>query len=308
MAGVVCYWAGLASLSALRTDHWVLGLALFGLAYGVPVAPMPVAFLAPFVFTGVIYDSMRFYGDYIRGPVHVIEPYLYELRFFGVQTEQGLVTLNEWFATRTKPWLDLITGFFYLTFIGLFILASASIYFWYSKRGSRRRNAVWIKARAPALGWSFFWVNLLGYSTYFWYAAAPPWYVELHGFGPVKMDTQPFAAGCLRFDEMLGVNVFANMYAKSADVFGSIPSLHVSYPLILTFFAFRFGTLRIFSVVFYGMMCFSAVYLNHHYLIDVVWGSAYAILVAVLVDRYFETRASRRDEKRATQLFYAERG
>lgn len=86
------------------------------------------------------------------------------------------------------------------------------------------------------------------------------------------MDTLPNPAGCLRFDELLGTHFFTGMYGRSADIFGAIPSLHVAYPLQAVFYAFRFRSLRAFSVVFYVVMCFSAIYLNHHYVLDLISG------------------------------------
>ena len=117
--------------------------------------------------------------------------------------------------------------------------------------------------------WAFFFVNILGYSTYYWYAAAPPWYVASYGLGPADLSVQASAAGCLRFDELLGTHFFTGMYGRAADVFGAVPSLHVAYPLQSVYYAFRYGSLRIFSILFYLSMCFSAVYLNHHYIIDI---------------------------------------
>lgn len=134
--------------------------------------------------------------------------------------------------------------------------------------------------------WAFFWLNLIGYSTYYWYAAAPPWYVELYGLGPAKMDVAAHSAGCARFDQILGTHFFSEMYGRAADVFGAIPSLHVAYPLLAVYFAFQYGSLRLFCVGFYLLMCFSAVYLNHHYMLDIIWGSTYALCVGWLTFQY----------------------
>jgi membrane-associated phospholipid phosphatase len=62
----------------------------------------------------------------------------------------------------------------------------------------------------------------------------------------------------------------------------------------MVYYAFRFGTLRAFSTVFYFFMCFSAVYLNHHYILDVIWGSVYAIGTAFTVDQYWNWSLKRR--------------
>jgi len=50
------------------------------------------------------------------------------------------------------------------------------------------------------------------------------------------------------------------------------------------YYAFRFGALKKFTVAFYLLMCFSAVYLNHHYILDIIWGSVYAVVVAFSID------------------------
>jgi len=124
---------------------------------------------------------------------------------------------------------------------------------------------------------------MLGYTTYYWFPAAPPWYVSLHGLGPANLSVAPNPAGAIRFDELLGTHFFTEMYGRSADVFGAIPSLHVAYPLLSLLYALELGSLRTFTFVFYAIMCFSAVYLNHHYVLDILWGSTYTVLVYVLL-------------------------
>jgi membrane-associated phospholipid phosphatase len=40
------------------------------------------------------------------------------------------------------------------------------------------------------------------------------------------------------------------------------------------------------------LMCFSAVYLNHHYLLDILWGSTYALVISTIVDRLYLKKAA----------------
>ena len=118
--------------------------------------------------------------------------------------------------------------------------------------------------------------------TYFIYPAAPPWYVSLYGLGPVRYDVEPAAAAAHRFDALLGTRFFDAMYRRGVDVFGAYPSLHVAYPLIAAVLAFRLSELRWArwpALGFFLLMCLSAVYLQHHYVTDVVLGSAYALVV-----------------------------
>lgn len=288
------YWIILYAIGGLRSDHVAVGLLLLALSYGGRWTCIIRNFLLPLFMTGIIYDSQRFYSDFIRGPIHVREPYLFDKTFFGIATPQGTLTPNEWWQLHTRWYLDLVTGFAYLVFIAVFVTTSACFRFYFSRKGTPKLPGAEILRRAPAMMWGFFWVNMIGYSTYYWFAAAPPWYVAQYGLGPADLSVKASQAGCVRFDQLLGTHFFTDFYGKSADVFGAVPSLHVAYPLIAAYFAFRFGALRIPTVLFYLLMCFSAVYLNHHYVLDILWGSAYAILVAVVLDRWFQ-RASFKD-------------
>ena len=259
-------------------DHLWMGLAILALGYLGPVANRIFRFLLPVILTGIVYDTQRFYSDYIRGTVRVAEPYLFDKRFFGIPTDGGTLTPNEWFQLHTHPAVDFVTGLAYLVFIAIFILHSAYFALWLKLPGAQRKM------------WAFFIVNIVGYSTYYWYPAAPPWYVALHGLGPALMDTMPNPAGCVRFDAILGTHFFTGFYGRSADVFGAIPSLHIAYPLISVFYSFKYGKLKAWSVFFFLLMCFSAVYLNHHYVLDILWGSAYALLTAGLVEAFASRR------------------
>ena len=278
-AVVVLYWATLYLLGGLTSDHFLVAGVIVVLSLAGPTAAQVLKFLLPFLLTAIFYDSMRYYSSYIRGEIHVALPYDFDKRFFGIETAEGRLTPNEWWQKHTYAWLDLITGFFYLFFISIYI--GISVYHSIllpriSKDPIQRLKASRI---GPYVTWAFFWLNMLGYSTYYWFPAAPPWYVADHGLGPAKLDTAASAAGAARFDLLLGTHFFTGMYGRAADVFGAIPSLHVAYPLLSVLFAFHLRSLRVFAICFYFIMCFSAVYLNHHYILDILWGSTYAVFI-----------------------------
>ena len=59
-----------------------------------------------------------------------------------------------------------------------------------------------------------------------------------------------------------------------------MPSLHSSYPVIVFYYALK-NKLRYMKFVFALVMCgiwFSAVYTNHHYILDVLAGIGCAVL------------------------------
>lgn len=290
----VGYLCVLQWLGGLRDDLIVVSTVGVLLYYGGTKTRPLYQFLLPLILTHIIYDTQRYYADLIRGVVHVEEPYRFDKFFFGIETASGRLTPNEWWQLHTHPILDFVCGIAYIIFIPVYLICAALWRFWYSRTGTALRPARSILLRSPQVMWAFFWVNMIGYSTYYWYAASPPWYVALYGFGPARLDVPANLAGCARFDALLGLPIFENWYGRSADVHGAIPSLHIAYPLMAVYYAFRFGSLKVFTTVFYLLMCFSAVYLNHHYILDVLWGSVYAIVVAFSTDMIWNWLLKRR--------------
>jgi membrane-associated phospholipid phosphatase len=121
---------------------------------------------------------------------------------------------------------------------------------------------------------------MIGFSLYYIYPAAPPWYVTDHGFTP-DLTVHASAAGALRFDQIVGMPIMQNFYGKSADVFGAIPSLHVTYPFLAMVYGWKLPRFRVFAVMYFLLVCFSAVYLNHHYILDVGIGLGIATAVVL---------------------------
>jgi hypothetical protein len=135
--------------------------------------------------------------------------------------------------------------------------------------------------------WGFFALNLFGFATYHLYPAAPPWYYHTHGCAIDLAAPASPGPNLLRVDHWLGVAYFTGFYGRSSDVFGAVPSLHVAYPLLMCLSGWRLcgWLVRTLLVGFYVWMCCAAVYLDHHWVIDIALGSVYALAVAALIDR-----------------------
>ena len=266
------YIAVIGLLGGLRVDHVFIGLLGLLDAYN-EKSRLFLKYFFPFILTGVVFDSMRYYyWPGVRGHVHVAEPYLRDLSWFGITVGSGAarhkVTPNEFFRIHTWTWADLLCGFAYLVFVSEYLLAAFGLFF--TQRWPLLRR----------FGWAFLTVNVAGFITYFIYPAAPPWYVENFGLGPARLDVQPSAAAAHRFDLLLGTHFFDKMYGKGIDVFGAYPSLHVAYPFLVTLVTFHvpgWKWARPLAIAFYFLMCFSAVYLQHHYIEDILLGTGYAI-------------------------------
>jgi membrane-associated phospholipid phosphatase len=225
-----------------------------------------------------------FYWQGITGHVHVAGPYYRDLSWFGINTfVDGLpkrLTPNEYLRIHTSVALDLLCGFAYLVFVGEYLLGAFLLF--------AGKNFTLLKR----FGWSFLVVNVMGFVTYFIYPAAPPWYVQQYGLGPARMHIQPNAAAAQRFDVLLGTHFFDQIYGRGVDVYGAYPSLHVAYPFLTACAVFLVPSMkwaRIPAIAFYFLMCLSAVYLQHHYVVDILLGTTYSALCWLMMGRLIKT-------------------
>jgi hypothetical protein len=273
LGGMALYLAAMrAGTGRLRPEQlWVCGAALLLVVWSDGSRRL-LRGLAPFLLFGIAYDLTHLTQPLVRHlTVRVAEPYLAERRLFGLPTAAGRLIPSEWLALHPLPLLDLLTGTAYIVYV-------------YWSIGL----AAWLALRRPdpagqrllsRYGWTFLLLNLAGFATYYLYPAAPPWYVAAHGLGPADLSVGASAAGAARWDALTGIPYFAAFYGRSADVFGAIPSLHAAYPL----FTFLYGRelrsrwLDAASLGLFLLTSFAAVYLGHHYLLDVLLGAAYAL-------------------------------
>ena len=267
------YLTTLQLIGGLETIHFLLvGLGV-GLCLWSDGSRRLARIGLPFLLYGAVYDSMRYYEDYIRSPIiHVREPYDFDLRFFSI----GGLTPNEWLQRHTNQVFDFFCGLAYtpMFFIGESVLLA--IYLVNANQGKRAERFVW----------SFVIANFIGFTCYYIYPAAPPWYVADHGFA-VDLHVRASCAGAIRFDQLIGYPLMQNFYGHSADVFGAIPSLHVVYPFLAMIFGWPLPRFRRFAVGYWLLVCFSAIYLNHHYLLDLFVGLGIACFVAIAARAIF---------------------
>src|SRR5205085_7607653 len=117
IAAGLLYLALIAASGGLRGDHVFIGLLGLLDAWNEKTRLFLARFF-PFIATGAIYDSMRyFYWPAIDGRVHVAEPYLFEQAWFAI----GGRTPNEWFLAHHWRALDLACGFAYLVYVGEYL-------------------------------------------------------------------------------------------------------------------------------------------------------------------------------------------
>jgi len=259
------------------------------LAWAGPRARRFSALGAPFVATGIAYDYLRLF-IHLRGEVHVGDLHAAERFLFGVPTASGRVALSDLVAAAVHPSLDVVCGVAYI----LYLLQVFGVGAWLVRRD---------EARVRRLAWSFALASVIGWAVWVLWPAAPPWYVDAYGTGPAVLDAAPSAAGAARFDAIFGIHLFTSFYARSSNVFGAMPSLHVGYALlpVLATWSMR-GWPRRLTLAWVALMAFAAVYLRHHYILDVVAGLAVALFADTVVCAVLRARDRRRARPQGTTV------
>lgn len=274
-AGALILWLAVTALFiGFRPEHVVMALLIFSLFFLNAASRRTVIALIPFFLFGISYDWMNIVPNYNVNPVDVAGLYETEKALFGIATQNGILTPNEFFGIHNCKIMDFLAGCFYLCWVPLPIVFGLYLYF-------SRRTSGYIHFAIV-----FLLVNLLGFAIYYIHPAAPPWYVALHGFEAIE-GTPGDVAGLGRFDDMTGLGIFNALYARNSNVFAAVPSLHSAYTLIAFVYALLCrapkGWTITLAIVTLGIW-FTAVYSSHHYIIDVLLGIATALLGIALFE------------------------
>jgi membrane-associated phospholipid phosphatase len=273
---------GLVALArgAWRWEHVVFVVVAPALAWGTPWMRRLFSAVLPLLLLGLVYDTMRLveYVGVDASRIHTCDIRALETRLFGVDGQAP----QDWLQAHAWTPLDVYLAVPYATFL----LAAIAFTLWLFVRdpGAMRR-----------FGWTFLALNVVGFVTYHLVPTAPPWYVRLHGCAADLTAHASAGPNLERVDALLGFPYFQSFYGRSSDVFGAIPSLHVAYPLLIVLFGWPLFRMpgRVVWVVFFLSMAFAAVYLDHHWIVDVVLGVAYALVAFAIVHVVHRARGAR---------------
>jgi hypothetical protein len=275
------FWA---ARGQLRWDHVAMAVAIAVLAYTSRATKRLFVGLIPVALVALFYDAMRFVKNVglDASTVHLCDLRAAEMRWFGVGSGDTRVTLHDWLQARATTALDLFFAVPYGTF--LIIVVAYAIFLYRRQFDSFGRFT-----------WGFLALNVAGFLTYHLYPAAPPWYFHQHGCVVDLAAAASAGPNLQRVDAWLGIRYFGGFYSRSSDVFGAVPSLHVAYPLLIVIEGWRLHRAlgRTLVVAFYVWMCCAAVYLDHHWVIDIVAGSVYAVATAIVIRRIDKWRRAR---------------
>jgi hypothetical protein len=255
-----------ALLVGFKTDQLVLIFIFNTLFYISEGTRRFILGFSIFIVYWILFDYMKAFPNYIFNAVHIKDLYGLEKNLFGIHYHGLTLTPNEYWKLNSNAFLDVLTGLFYLMWVPV-PLAFATYLFFKNKEQFVRFSL------------TFVWVNLLGFVLYYAFPAAPPWYVQEHGF-TFMAKTAGNTAGLARFDHYFNITLFQGIYSKGSNVFAAMPSLHSSYPVIVAYYGLKnkLGKINIFFFIVMIGIWFSAIYTSHHYTLDVLAGISCAII------------------------------
>ncbi|SEN53427.1 PAP2 superfamily protein [Mucilaginibacter gossypiicola] len=262
----IAYLALSTFLIGYKPDELTLVVIFNVLFYASAITRKFILGFTIFIVYWIIFDYMKAFPNYNYNPVHIAQLYNAEKHLFGIHFNGKLLTPNEYWLANSNTFIDVVSGLFYLCWIPVPLGFAAYLFF---------------KNKKQFLNFSltFVLVNILGFIVYYTYPAAPPWFVQYHGFHFIPL-TMGNTAGLARFDAFFHASIFKNIYTKGSNVFAAMPSLHSSYPVIVLYYGIknRLGLVNIFFAAVTVGIWFTAVYASHHYVLDVLAGITCACL------------------------------
>jgi inositol phosphorylceramide synthase catalytic subunit len=264
-------------LIGFKSDQVILVVLFNAAFYASAISRKFILGFSIFIFYWILFDYMKAIPNYKVNPVHIADLYNFEKHLFGINVNGKILTPNEYWLAKSTTFLDVITGLFYLCWIPVPLSFGAYLFF------KNRREFLYFAL-------TFLLVNLIGFVIYYLYPAAPPWYIQEHGFTfqPLTIGS---TGGLSRFDNYFHIQLFKSIYSKGSNVFAAMPSLHSAYPMIVLYYSFRnrLGWANMFFAVVVLGIWFTAVYASHHYVVDVLAG----ILCAIIGISLFRLMATR---------------
>lgn len=221
-----------------------------------------------FLPIGFFYEAIKILLNYKIRPVLVEELYLLDKQIFGFQYRDEHITFNEFLLLHHNPLLTFISGIIYLSWASMPLGFGLHLY---SKKSSRRYYY--------EFAYNYLLLNLVGFSIYYIFPAAPPWFYQKFaphlGTNCTKLVPSMHSASLVELDDLIGIPVFRIIYSFGDNIFAAVPSMHVAYPCHVFFYTVRANCNFLTCLIFFICsitMSFAAIYTSHHYLIDVLLG------------------------------------
>lgn len=238
----------------------------------------------PFVFYLTVFQLYRYVPNESRQYIDQTSlPYLDDLLTFGNgqilqrfprnvlegdESYEGLVTA-----------LDLLMSLVYFIHFGMFVCFALFLLVWYWKR----RDADGQPVPQP---WLYLWclgiTTLLSAVVQIVWPTAPPWYSQVYGDQLATYDVRGDPAGLANTDTLINWPLFYGIYSEAPLVFASFPSLHGAWPIVIAYNVPSNPIAQGVAWFYVFWVWWAAMYLNHHYLFDLI-GSAFFASVGIFI-------------------------
>lgn len=191
--------------------------------------------------------------------VHIVDLLEWERQLFG--NVIPAVKLQGWINSY-QFWREVATfvaNFWYMSFFIVPVLASAVLW-------EKNRSVYW-----PFI-YGYLGLSLLGLVSYFFFPAAPPWYAAHFGYFPEYMPKPD-----------LSLLPSTDLLLSLPNPVGAMPSMHAAYPMYVAIFLIRiWGRSMLITLCMPLFISLSAVYLGHHYIVDIVVGILFGLVAGLL--------------------------
>jgi membrane-associated phospholipid phosphatase len=259
------------------------GLGIPCLGRGWPAFRRVLLDWLPFTAALIVYDYSRGLADLAGQPLHVGDVAAVDRDVFGVIPTVWLQ--EHYLSPGAVHWYDAAATLVYVThFLATPVMAAV---LWL------RNRELWLAFVRRVLA-----LAVAGLITYVLYPAAPPWYASRAGvIGPV---VRASGRGWLWLHINHAGNLLQEGQAASNPV-AAMPSLHTGYATIIALFVLSTVTSRFawLMLLYPAAMAVSLVYLGEHYVIDVVAGIVYAVVLHSAISWWESWSAERRRSRAA---------
>ena len=310
-ARAVAGWtaAHLRGLRRLAVTAYVVVLAVYCVRQGVPtdrllqavwiVAGMTLAMIGrpwraigrlyldwtPFIGLLLAYDFTRGVADTLGFPIHVAGPVHADEAMFAPLLHGGLPTVwlqDHLYDPATVHWWDVVVALVYFSHFVLPWALAGVLYV--------RSRALWASYAVEIIT-----LSAAGLATYVLYPGAPPWYASQVGLAPAGIDRIATRGWSVIGLHDAGV-LLTNLQAQGNPV-AAMPSLHAATTLLVTAVLWRLTRRRwvkALLALYPPTMAFALVYGGEHYVIDVLVGWGYVVVILAVLTAIRRARARRR--------------
>jgi membrane-associated phospholipid phosphatase len=263
----------------------IVGLAITSLGYGWRRLLRILVDWLPFTLVLMLYDQSRVVATMVNLPLHEKDIASAESWMFGGNIP-AVWMQHHFYTPSAVHWWDAAATLVYVThFLATPILAAV---LWL------RNRTMWVAYISRVIALAF-----AGLVTYVLFPEAPPWLAARDGLiDPVARTS---ARGWIWLHARNVQELLDSAQRDGANPVAAMPSLHLAFATLVALFIAPHITRRwrYLAALYPVAMGVVLVYTGEHYVLDLMAGAAYALIVHALVSRWERRRAGalRKDQE-----------